>query len=126
MNSKNLAIFGGFVDEDGNPVKKTKYTHPYSYDAFVIYRNGVNEEINSTVYSDRLRMWDDKKLTHLMKKHCGTTGDYWDGIEPLKIQAFLRAWFDDSRLKLILVMQECNVSSGYPLWRFGFKTSKVL
>jgi hypothetical protein len=117
-------FFGQAVDEFDNPVVRTKQSHPYSYDGFVTYRNGKNEESTGTIYSDRLLKWDYEKSRSLMKKHFNESGDYWDRRDPLKIQSFLREWTGDNELKLVLVMQYCNVSNGYPVWRFDYAASK--
>ncbi len=117
--------FDGKVDEHGNPVKRTKQSHPYSYDGFVQWRGGENKEANGTIYSDRLLQWDYEKHNELCEKHFGNKGQYWDARHPEKIEAFLRDWVDDQNLKLIFVMEYCNVSSGYPCWRFDYhKTVK--
>ena len=108
------------VDEHSNPVERTKREYPYSYDGFVTWRGGANKEINGTVYSDRLLQWDYKKTRELMKKHFGNEGDYYDKRSPEAIESFLSEYFD-KKIKLILIMEYCNVSSGYPLWRFDYK-----
>ena len=109
------------VDEHGTPVKRTKQEYPYSYDGFVSWRGGENKEANNTIYSDRLLQWDFAKHDRLCEKHFGNKGQYWNSREPKLIEAFLRDWLVDQNLKLIFVMEYCNVSSGYPCWRFDFK-----
>lgn len=124
-NINGTSIFySGYEDEFGNQVKKTKQTHPYSYDGFVTYRNGRNEDANGTVYTDRLLQWDYEKTRELMKKHFGNTSDYWNQIKPKKIESFLQERLNDPTIKLVLIMEYCNVSNGYPLWRFDYKSSK--
>jgi len=120
--SAGFALLCGKVDEHDKPVKRTKQTHPYSYDGFVQWRGGKNNEATSTIYSDRLLQWDFAKHDELCQKHFGNKGQYWNNREPEKIEAFLRDWVDDQNLKLILVMEYCNVSNGYPCWRFDFAT----
>lgn len=112
----------GPIDEHGNPVTRTKQTHPYSYDGFVQYRGGKNEEANDTIYSDRLLMWDFNKHDELCKKHFDNTSQYWSQRDHGSVEAFLRDWTDNQDLKLILIMEYCNVSNGYPCWRFDFKS----
>lgn len=111
----------GFVDEHGDPVKRTKYSHPYNYDGFVLWRGGENEEANGTIYSDRLLQWNWNKHNKLCKKHWGNEGQWWDQREPEKVEAFLRDWTEYQDLKLIFVMQYCNQSNGYPYWRFDYQ-----
>lgn len=112
-------IFG--VDEHNRPVRRSKQEYPYSYDGFVTYRNGKNEEINFTVYTDRIDR--DPKYDELSQKHFGNQGQIWFNRSPLEIQSFLRDLYSDPKLKLILVMEYCNVSSGYPLWRLDVKAT---
>jgi hypothetical protein len=120
MNQNGIVFSSAALDEHGSRVKRTKITHPYSYDGFVTYRGGKNEEITGTVYSDRLSQWDHEKTRSLMKKHFGGDGDYYYNREPDQIQSFLSEYFD-KKIKLILVMEYCNQSNGFPVWRFDYK-----
>jgi len=110
------------MDKYGNLVKKTKQSHPYSYDAFVVWqdRSGsmkqVCENATGSLYTDRLLQWDWDKHNRLCEKHFGNQGQYWDNRDPEKIEAFLRDWTGHEELKLIQVRQYCNQSSGYPTW----------
>jgi hypothetical protein len=113
------SIVMNMVDEFGNPVERTKFDHPYSYDGYVTYRNGKNEEATSTVYSDRILRQDYEKTRKLMKKHFGDTSDYYNDREPEKIEEFLSEYLD-KKIKIIFIMEYCNKSSGYPLWRFDY------
>jgi hypothetical protein len=122
FSSGNNIHYSPHVDEFGNPVERTKFDYPYSYDGFVTYRNGENSEANSTIYSDRIHHGE--KYITLCQKHFGNQGQMFFDRKPEQIQAFLRDWCEDQELKLVFVMEYCNVSSGYPLWRFDFKTTK--
>ena len=115
-------IDGGFVDEYGQPVRRTKYSHPYNYDGFVLWRAKGNPRGNDTIYSDRLMQWDFKKHDQLLMKHFGDTGQYWDKRDVKLIEAFLRDWTEKPALELVMVMEYCNQSTGYPCWRFDFAT----
>lgn len=121
-------IFGygyfGQLDRFGKEVKRNQLDYPYSYDPFVTFRNGENEEINDTVYSDRLFQWDSQKYNKLCKKHFGNEGQYFDGRSPSIIEKFLQDYYGNKNLKLILIEQGCNVSSGYPYWVFSSKIVK--
>lgn len=112
-----------YIDEFGKPIERTPDKYSYSYDGYMLHRFGKNEEANMTIYSDRLLQWDYKKHNELCKKHFGNEGQYWAERDPKKIEAFLRDWCEDPELKLIFVMQYCNMASGYPLWRFDFHTN---
>lgn len=109
-----------YIDLEGNPVKRTPRTHPYSYDAYVQWRGGANDEITSSVYSDRMIQWDYQKFTKLREKHFGNGGQYFGGRNPAKIESFLRDYFDQPQLRLVVIQQCCNVSSGYPIWIFQY------
>lgn len=110
------------VDEHGQQVNRSKRDYPYSYDGFVTWRGGENDEAASTIYSDRLLQWDYEKHNDLCLKHFGNEGQYWDSRSPSKIEAFLRDWTGNQALRLILIMEYCNVSNGYPCWRFDYAT----
>ncbi len=110
-----------YIDEDGNAIERTPESHQYSYDPYVTWRGGENEEVDDVVYSDRLHQWDGKKYDELCKKHFGDEGQWFSGRTPESIEAFLRDYNNNQNIKLILIMQGCNVSSGYPFWTFHFK-----
>jgi hypothetical protein len=122
-NEAGVTYFSQYVNEFGEPVKRDKWQYPYSYDGFITWRGGKNEEVNSTIYSDRLLQWDMKKYDELSKKHFGNAGQIFYDRQPKDIESFLRDWTGDIKLKLIFVMEYCNVSSGFPLWRFDYRTS---
>lgn len=107
------------VDEFGKPVERTKERYPYSYDGFVTWRGGDNEEANSTVYTDRLIR--EPYYDELSKKHFGNTGQLFFNREPEVIETFLKDALKNDKVKLILIMEYCNVSTGYSLWRLDFK-----
>lgn len=122
LHGRHDGFYVGDVDEFDKPVERTKQQYPYSYSGFVQWRGGKNEEADGTIYSDRLLQWDYKKHNDLCKKHFGNQRQYWTQREPKKIESFLRDWTKNDKLKLILVMEYCNASNGYPLWRFDFST----
>lgn len=118
------------VDENGKPALRNKMQYPYTYDPFILYRFGENSEANGTAYSDHLlgnkaRNKEEaeekyKKHNDLCQKHFGDQGQYWDQRDPEKIEAFLRDYFESPDLKLIFVVEYCNWSTGYPVWRFDY------
>lgn len=107
-----------YVDWNGNPVKRTPDKYRYSYDAYVQHK--IADEYQHAVYSDRLWEWDSKKHDEFCEKHFGNKGQYWSGRGAEKIEAFLRDYYNKPDLKLIGIMEGCNVSSGYPYWVFMF------
>ena len=104
---------------DGEAMLRTKLTHPYSYDPFLIYRGP--EVANGTVYSDRLLRWDYDKHNRLCEKHFGNRGQYWDDRDPAKVEAFLQDYMDAPGLKLCSITEYCNPSNGYPYWRLDYR-----
>jgi hypothetical protein len=74
----------------------------------------------NTVYSDRLFQWDHEKYNRLCQKHFGDEGQVFYNRKSDKIEAFLRDYTEDESLILTLVKEQKNVSSGYPLWLFGY------
>ena len=108
------------VGPDGNRITKTKYTHPYSYDPFVIWSSG--KKATDSVYTDRLSQWDHDKTRELCKKHMPLKR--WDNAEPKQIEAFLREYWDNDKVELCRVSEYCNVSSGYPCWRLDYREGK--
>ena len=116
----------GYYDMDGVPVKRTPQSHPYAYDMFVIHRaagyyTATTKDVTKSFYSDRILQWDFDKTRKLMKKHFGEAGDSYRSRDPKKIQSFLRERFNEPDLKLLAVMEGCNVSNGYPVYWFGCK-----
>ncbi len=112
------------VDENGKPVKRTRDEYPYNYDGYVTWRGGENSEMKCTAYSDRLHQEDSKKYDKLCMKHFGNKSQFFSGREPKQIESFLQDWLNDKSVKLILIMEYCNKSSGNPYWRFEYNQSK--
>ena len=110
--------YSGYKDWKGNSIKRTPDNYSYSYDAYVIVKNA--EKYEHTVYSDRLFQFDSGKYNKFCQKHFGNEGQYWDNRSEEKIEAFLRDYYDKPDLRLIGIMQGCNVSNGYPYWVFMF------
>ena len=59
----------------------------------------------------------------MQEKHFGEKSDYFDRRTPIAIEAFLRELLDKPNYQLGLIMEYCNVSNGYPVWRFDVKTN---
>ena len=112
--------YDGFlqVDEQGIPVKHNAITHRYSYDPFVIWQTG--KKANNTVWTDHLFRWDSTKHDSLCQKYFKNAGQHWGERDPELIEKFLQDYLEYPNLKLIRIMQHCNVSNGFPLWRFDF------
>jgi hypothetical protein len=120
--TNNGEFVSGEVDEFNRPVERSKWDYPYSYSGFVQERVLPNSEATGTVYTDRLLQWDYKKARDLIAKHWPKDqGDYWSNRSAAEIQNFLRDYLDKPNLQVVLVMEYCNMSSGYPVWRIDYK-----
>lgn len=114
-------VIGCGVDEFDRPVKRSKQEYRYSYDGFVQERVHPNEKANGTIYTDRLsRDMDHKKYRNLQEKHFGKSGDWWGSYSAKLIEGFLREALKLPKLEVVFVMEYCNMSSGYPLWRIDY------
>lgn len=99
---------------------KTKQSHPYTYDPFLLYFNqDAKREADDGLYTDRLLMWDYAKHNMLCEKHFGNAAQYWDDRDPKKIEAFLRDW-TGKKVVLVVNIQYVNMGNGYPLWFLGY------
>jgi len=125
FNQYGISCVSGFLDLEGNPVEKNRYKYPYSYDAYVQWRGGENDQITGCVYSDRMMQWDWDKFNSLSEKHFGNRGQMFGNRSPDKIEAFLKDYFGKPELKLIVIQECCNVSSGYPIWIFHYSSPEA-
>jgi hypothetical protein len=117
-------------DCESNPVKRTKEEYPYSYsnhlqwvkDADICYITEMPKDV-LTVYSDRLWSWDHKKYDECCEMVWGNIGQYFHAREPERIEKFLSLYFNCA-IELLKIGEECNQSSGYPLWVFWYRQIK--
>ena len=110
-----------FVGLDGKPVKRTPFSHPYSYDEYVIWKDddaNLNQSI--AAYSDRLFQWDSEKYNKCCEETFKNKGQYFYEREPEEIQKFLSLYFE-KEVKLTAVVQACNQATGYPYWIFLYE-----
>lgn len=103
------------LNEYGEP-RRTKASHPYSYDPITLFDSGGKP--NATDYTDRLFQFDHEKYTRLREKHMPNTR--WDNSPVASIEAFLRDYHGRPALKLCKVIEYCNQSNGYPVWRLDY------
>jgi hypothetical protein len=114
--------FSSYRDLDGTPVERTKDTHRYSYDAYVVWQKDYDKGKGDTVYSDRLLQWDYTKFGVCAQQVWGNQGQYFNDRKPEDIQKFLSLYFG-TEIKLTVIMEGCNVSNGYPYWVFYFESN---
>lgn len=114
-----------FVDLDGNPINKTPYSNPYRYDSFVVWQDkDFDKGKCNSVDSDRLYQWDSEKYNKCRKEVFNDKGQYFYQADSNKIEKFLSLYFE-KEIKLTAVVQNCNVSSGFPYWTFFFEDIDV-
>lgn len=109
-----------YVDMLGNPVEKTKEEYPYSYDPYVVFDKREDGSKFSVVYSDRLIQWNHKKYDISCREVWNNERQYFSNRQPNDIEKFLCLYFG-YKVKLVLIMEGCNVSNGYPYWVFGYE-----
>jgi len=112
----------GIVDgyrafEPENYPIKSKMECPYSYSPRILF--GDKKKNSQAVYSDRLYQWDYKKYNELCEKHWGNKGQYFDRRSPDTIEKFLSDYMG-KKVSLTMVVEWCNVATGYPLWSLHY------
>lgn len=74
-----------------------------------------------TVYTDRLRQWDEAKHDALCQQHFGTTGQNWNARTPEQISAFLSDYLGRP-VEAVACWQYNHAMSGYPIWLLFFRS----
>lgn len=109
---------------DGEPVKRTPRSHPYSYDDFVVYKSDDFDRVKTEmVYSDRLFGRSAKRFAFAAEAVWGNESTMFYNRAPEDINRFLNLYFG-REVKLTVVLQGCNARSGYPYWVFGYTKEK--
>lgn len=95
----------------GRP-RRTKRSHPYSYDPFVIW--GAENQKDHAYYTDRMQQWDYTKYERLCQQHFE-----WPSFNPHARPHIIETFLSDylgRKVTLTCVMEWCNQASGFPLW----------
>lgn len=108
------------VDINGKPVERDRYSHPYNYDPFMIWKGDYNAKLDGAVYSDRLYSWDNVKYDKCHREVWGNESQLFNNCSPESIEKFLSLYFDKD-VTLTGVEQGCNVSTGFPYWIFYYR-----
>lgn len=111
-----------FTDLYGKPVERTPFSHPYSFDPYVIWKSeefNINK-IYSAEYSDRMLDWDIHKFEKCSQEVFGNQKQYFDDRDPKDIEKFLIKYFEHD-LKLVAIEKCCYFPTGYPIWIFHFE-----
>lgn len=121
MDGYEPSCFSLYFGLDGEPVRRTPHTHPYSYDDFVVYKSDdFDAACSHWAYSDRLLGWDYGKFNSAAMEVWHNQAQMFSGRAPEDINRFLNLYFG-KEVKLTAVLQGCNASNGYPYWVFGYE-----
>ncbi len=109
------------ADLHQNTPLRTPQTHPYSYDPFTVW-GGPDESCNGSVYTDRMSQWDYQKYSKLGQEVFGNQGEmrWFTDYGPEAVEKFMRLYFGNETVKLTRIVEYCNLSTGYPLWRLDY------
>lgn len=103
-----------------NPNPKDKWSHPYSYDSFIVWYGNARKG-DSVVYSDRLVQWDyEKYMTCAKTIQAESTNNKFDINDPKQTEKFLSLYYG-KQVTLTAIVEGCNVSNGYPYWILYFR-----
>lgn len=109
-----------FYNIAGERIKRSPHEFPYSYDPFVLFKDGSWSEFDEAVYSDRLYEWDSELYDRCCETIWRDHGQYFSRRKPTDIERFLRLYFKKN-LRLTGIEEGCNVRNGYPYWIFYMK-----
>jgi hypothetical protein len=120
-------------DVEGNKIERTKRDYPYSFSDYVRWINGKYrgqtkpfsiklEEGKQfhTAYSDRMGGWDRDHFDACFNEQLPIGSGGMRHGRPHLIEKFLAAYFRDENLELVKIVDCCNHSSGFEIFRFDF------
>jgi hypothetical protein len=103
--------------------QRTPEEHPYSFDAYYLWRNFEKSDMDGidSVYSDRMRDWEPEKFEAAME----AAGKGWlDKMTEDRAKAFIKVYYD-GKYECVGFGRCCNVSNGYPIGIFFLKEKKA-
>lgn len=111
-----------YVDLHGNKIVRSPSTHPYSYDAYVLYKSDDFEFNHTGTYHDRMMTSDYELYTKAYKQVWpdSESGSDFGSKSSKDISRFLSQYFNVP-VKLTALLQGCNVGTGNPYWIFYYK-----
>lgn len=113
--------YSRFVNLNGDPVRKTPFSHPYNYDEYVIWKDqNFNIEKSLATYSDRLFQRNYEKYNKCCQEVFQNQSQYFNDRDPKEIEKFLIMYFE-KEIKLTAIVQGCNQSNGFPYWVFFYE-----
>lgn len=112
----------GYKNLEDKSVEKTPFSHPYSYDEFVIYKDPeLFKKGQYAAYSDRLWEYDHKHFEACTEQVWGDHGQLFDqrANNPSLVEKFLTLYNRTTTI-LTAIVQGCNVGNGNPYWIFYY------
>lgn len=110
----------GYCNLNGEPIKRTPKTHPYSYDAFVVFKARDYRKTDHVADHDRMRQWEPETYSVAAHAIFGTDHPTFSNCTPTDINRFLSHYFAKPVICTAL-LENCNWSSGYPYWTFCYR-----
>ena len=65
-------------------------------------------------------MHDFDKYNDAREKTVGDTGQFWNNVEPEKVESFLSVYFNKT-IRLLAIEQETNIAYGNTVWAFAYR-----
>lgn len=95
---------------------RTPESHPYSYDAFYVWRDFDKDDMSGIggEYSDRLQQWEPEKYAHA-RREAGMGAI--ENVTREQARKFIKAYYG-GKYECVGYARCCNVSSGYGLGIF--------
>lgn len=121
LDNMNYNIYTMYDMVDKNSTRTPK-THPYSFDAYFVFRDfdkSVSNPKRHVIYSDNLMYNDSEKF----KKGTNTAGNNVASYSKSEAKKFAKACFG-SKYKCVGYSITCNVSNGCPIGMFWIEEVK--
>lgn len=111
------------IDINGNPIDKTPRTNPYDYDSFVIFKySNFDKNKDKAVDTDRLAEWNPdlyNDIYHRLYMKYGRNPNFIFRNRS-SCSEFMSRYYNKN-IEVTAVVQNCNVSNGYPYWTIYYK-----
>jgi hypothetical protein len=114
-----------YMRPDGTRCERTKKSHPYSYEPYVIF--GPAGHIGTaSAWTDQMRKEDRTRFDWLCVKHFKEcSGPGWSSLPQSNVTSFMRELYGDPRLEVYRLVEFCNTRTEFPEWRVDFSHSAL-
>jgi hypothetical protein len=114
---------GEYMRPDGTRCERTKKSHPYSYEPYVIF-GPAGDVGTASAWTDQMRKEDRPRFDALCVKHFrDCNGPGWSNLPQSNMTAFMRELYGDPRLEVYRLVEFCNTRTEFPEWRVDFSHS---